>query len=124
VNAMLGWKAPFNLINPLVPGRALNQFDASWWTQENQSNSRPSLVYSNPLGTNWYVSRNFVRLKDFSFSYTFDEALFNKIGVSNLRLFVSAKNVLTFTDWLGADPENGAEYYSEQGSDDLYPMPR
>lgn len=124
VNAMLGWDAPFNLINPLVPGRALNQVDAGWWTSENQSNTRPSLVYSNPLGTNWYSSRNFLRVKDVSLSYRFNEDLISKVGVSSLKIFASVKNLYTITNWLGSDPESGGEYFSEQGSSDLYPMPR
>lgn len=124
INSMLGWDAPFNLINPLVPGRSINQIDAGWWTSENQSNTRPSLTYSNPLDTNWYMSRNFVRVKDVSFSYQFDTDLLNKLGLSNLRLSLSAKNLYTFTNWLGSDPESGGEYLSEQGNDQLFPMPR
>ncbi len=123
VNSMLDWIAPFNLINPLVPGRALSQIDTDWWTPENKSNKRPSLNYSNPLGTNWYLSRNFVRIKDLSLSYEFDKKLIEKINVSGLRIYGSVKNLYTFTNWLGADPENTGNYFSEQGAD-IYPMPR
>ena len=124
INSMDGWIAPFNLINPLVPGRSLNQLDAGWWTPENKSNTRPSLTYSNPLGTSWYVSRNFIRIRDISLSYNFDEPLLSKIKLSNLRLFASIKNLYTFTKWLGSDPESGGAYSNEQGSDQLFPMPR
>ncbi len=124
INSMLGWKAPFNLINPLVPGRALNQFDGGWWTPQNKSNSRPSLVYSNPLGINWYMSRNFVRINDISFAYNLNKKVLKKIGLTDLRLSVSVKNLYTFTNWPGTDPESGGEYLSNQGSDQLYPMPR
>lgn len=124
VNGMQGWEAPFNLINPLVPGRALNQIDAGWWTAENKSNSRPSLVYNNPLGTSWYLSRNFVRIRDVSLSYNFSRALLDKLRLSDLRLFVSGKNLYTFTKWLGSDPESGGSYTSPEGSTDIYPMPR
>ena len=124
VNAMRGWIAPFNLINPLVPGRSLNQLDAGWWTPENKSTTRPSLTYSNPLGTNWYISRNFIRIRDVALSYDFDKSLLDKIKLSNLRLFASVKNLYTFTKWLGSDPESGGEYSNEQGNDQLFPMPR
>jgi hypothetical protein len=123
VNSMLDWIAPFNLINPLVPGRALSQIDAGWWTPENKSNNRPSLTYSNPLGTNWYLSRNFLRIKDLSISYEFDKEFIEKINVSGLNIYGSVKNLYTFTNWLGADPENTGNYFSEQGAD-IYPMPR
>jgi len=123
VNSMLGWEAPFNLINPVVPGRSLGQLDSGWWTPENQSNTRPSPLYTNPLGTNWYQSRDFVRIRDISLSYDFDEAILEKLQLSNLRMFLSAKNVYTYTKWLGPDPESGGTYLG-QTSNDLYPLPK
>lgn len=124
VNAMQGWIAPFNLINPLVPGRSLGQYDAGWWTAENQSNTRPSLVYSNPLQTNWYASRDFIRLRDVTFSYDFSQSTLDKLKLKGLKVYMTGKNLGTITDWLGTDPENGGAYTSEQGSDNLYPMPK
>jgi TonB-linked SusC/RagA family outer membrane protein len=124
VGGMLGWSGRFNLINPLVPGRALNQVDEGWWTAENKSNTRPTLLYNNPLGTNWYVSRDFVRIKDASIAYEFDKVILNKIKLSSLRFYLSIKNLYTFTKFLGSDPESGGDYTSEQGSSDLFPMPR
>ena len=124
INAMQGWEAPFNLINPLVPGRSLNQLDAGWWTAENQSNTRPSLTYSNPRGTNFYLSRNFLRIQNVTLSYDLDGAVLETLRLSKLRVYINAKNLYTFTKWLGPDPENGGSYRSEQGSADLYPLPR
>lgn len=124
INAMQGWIAPFNLINPLVPGRSLNQLDAGWWTPENQSNSRPSLVYSNPLRTSWYVSRDFARLRDVTIAYDFNHKALDKLKMNGLKVYVTGKNLATITNWLGTDPENAGAYTSEQGSDALYPMPK
>jgi hypothetical protein len=124
INAMKGWEAPFNLINPLVPGRSLGGLDAGWWTSENRSNTRPALTYTNPLNTNWYLSRDFIRIQDIVLSYDFKMETLERLKMSNLRLYVSGKNLYTFTDWLGTDPESGGHYLSEQGSDDLYPIPR
>ncbi len=124
INAMQGWEAPFNLINPLVPGRSLNQLDAGWWTPENQSNTRPSLNYSNPLGTNFYLSRNFVRIQDVTLGYDLEGPILETLRLSKLRVYINAKNLYTFTKWLGPDPENGGSYRTEQGSNDLYPLPR
>lgn len=124
MNSMLNWVAPFNLINPRVPGRAFNALDSGYWTPENRSNSRPSLIYSNPLATNWYVSRDFVRIKDVSLSYDFDKAVLDKISMSKLQLFISVKNLHTWTNWMGSDPESGGSYLTQQGSEEMYPMPR
>ena len=126
MNSMLGWEAPFNLINPLDMGRAFNSMDAGYWTPENKSNTRPSLIYNNPLGANWYFSRDFLRIKDVALSYDLHKIktpLFS--GFSSLRLTLSVKNLYTFTKWLGPDPESsGSGTTSNQGSSDLYPMPR
>ena len=124
VGGMLGWNGVFNLINPLVPGRALNQVDEGWWTAENKSNTRPTLLYNNPLGTNWYVSRDFVRIKDASIAYDFDKMTLDKFKLSSLRFYLSVKNLYTFSKFPGSDPESGGDYTSEQGSSDLFPMPR
>lgn len=123
VNAMTGWTSNFPLLNtavsPNAPGRGLNQLDAGYWTKENKSNDRPSLVYNNPLKHGWYVSRDFVRIQDVSLAYNFNSEWIQKIQLSDLRVFVSGKNLYTFTDWPGSDPESG-----ETTPGSLYPMPR
>ena len=123
INSLSGHDATFNLINPLVPGRPINQVDMGWWTPENSSNTRPSLTYTNPLGTNWYLSRNFVRIKDVSLGYEFDKGILDKFKLSSLSAYISAKNLYTITNWKGTDPESGGDYTSNQGTSNLYPMP-
>jgi TonB-linked SusC/RagA family outer membrane protein len=126
MNAMLGWKGVYNLINPIVPGRAFGGIDNDWWTPENKSNSRPSLVYVNPLNTNWYFNRNFLRVRDISLSYGVNATTLDKLGLTNLRVYVSAKNLFTFTNWIGSDPESANDITSLQGpgSDGAFPMSR
>ncbi|SDL39800.1 SusC/RagA family TonB-linked outer membrane protein [Siphonobacter aquaeclarae] len=125
VNAMQGWISDFILLDPNStksensPGRALNQIDAGWWTADNKSDTRPSLVYTNPLGYNYYVSRNFVRIQDVSLAYNFPAKWVKKVHGTNLRVFASAKNLYTFTKWPGTDPESGGTTKSS-----FYPMPR
>ncbi|MBJ6145321.1 TonB-dependent receptor [Hymenobacter sp. BT559] len=125
VNAMQGWMSDFILLDPNStrsensPGRALNQIDAGWWTADNPSTTRPSLVYTNPLGHNYYVSRNFVRIQDVSLAYNFPTPVISKLGFANLRVFLSGKNLYTFTDWPGTDPESGGTTKAS-----FFPMPR
>lgn len=52
-----------------------------------------------------YASRTFVRLQNISFSYQVDQALINKFGVQGLKVYLSGKNLLTFSEWDGIDPE-------------------
>jgi len=126
MNAMLGWKGIYDLINPGSAGRAFGGIDNDWWTSENQSNSRPSLIYTNTLDTHWYFNRNFFRVRDISLSYEFNEPTLNKIGLTNLRLYLSAKNLFTITDWIGSDPESANDLTTLQGpgTNGAFPMSR
>lgn len=54
-----------------------------------------------------YKNRSFVRLQDISLAYTFNPNLIQKLKIQNLKLFVSGKNLATWTSWKGWDPETG-----------------
>lgn len=77
------------------------------WNGEGTSNTTPRVTFNNNGGG--YVSSVFVedasylRLKNIELGYTFNT---NKMGVKNLRLFVSGQNLLTSTDYTGLDPES------------------
>jgi len=119
INAMTGWSQSFYLLDPVnnYPSRPVNMLDAGWWTEENKSNSRPSLVYTNPLGYQYYTSRDFVRIQDLMLSYEIPASLLQKWKMQSLRVYISAKNIKTFTDYVGQDPESGYNYAG-------YPTPR
>lgn len=124
VNAMQGWISNFNNADYSVSGgnyphRPLNMIDAGWWTAENRSNTRPSIVYPNPYGHGYYYSRSFVRIQDVALAYDLPKVLTNRAKLSNFRVFLSAKNLHTFTNWIGPDPESG---YANRG--DFYPTSR
>ncbi|MBR5175301.1 MAG: SusC/RagA family TonB-linked outer membrane protein [Bacteroidales bacterium] len=54
-----------------------------------------------------YQQRNFVRLQDLSLSYRLGKRMVKKIGAEDLALSFAGKNLLTFTKWVGWDPEMG-----------------
>lgn len=109
LNAMQGWSQSFYLLDPVnnYPNRPVNMLDAGWWTAENKSNTRPSLTYTNPLGYGYYTSRDFVRIQDVSLSYEFPKTLLSRLKINGLRAYVSGKNLYTFTNYVGQDPESG-----------------
>jgi len=57
-----------------------------------------------------YQSRSFIRLQDISLAYGLSPSIIQSIGVKELKLYISGKNVLTFTDWYGWDPETGVGF--------------
>lgn len=50
---------------------------------------------------------SFLKIQSLTFGYTFPERISNKIGASRLKLYVSGKNLYTFTKYSGYEPEHG-----------------
>jgi hypothetical protein len=85
-----------------------NILDLPYWTPENPINDRPAINYKNPLGYGFYADRSFVRLQDVSLAYTFNSAILERLKMGHMQVYLSGKNLLTWTDWAGWDPEHGA----------------
>jgi TonB-linked SusC/RagA family outer membrane protein len=77
-----------------------------YWTPDNPVNNIPAIYYSPPLRPGYYMSRSFVRLQDVSLAYSLGKSLLNRLKVSNVQIYVSGKNLYTWTKWPGWDPED------------------
>lgn len=85
-----------------------NSIYIPWWTPENRSNVYPSASFSGDGGRfQGLQNRGFVRLQDVTLSYTFREPWVKKLNIQNFKLFLTAKNLATITNWEGGDPEVG-----------------
>ncbi len=88
-----------------MPSYMLNR-----WCGEGTSNSIPRLSETDENG-NWlssdlYVkSGNYLRLKNIQLGYTLPQHITKKVFINNLRVYVAAENLLTFTGYDGFDPE-------------------
>ncbi|MCK4746906.1 MAG: SusC/RagA family TonB-linked outer membrane protein, partial [Bacteroidales bacterium] len=82
-----------------------------YWTPENTDAryQRPGIAGSSGIAGNRWAPRNFVRLRSARLSYNFNTAGMAKVGIKNLRLFISGENLLTWTKWNGWDPETGVD---------------
>lgn len=108
-NAVVGGYSPNSLLNHGTNFfDRTNLMDLPYWTPENPLNDRPSIGYPNPLGYRFYQSRSFVRLQDVSLSYDIPKSVLSKAKISQLKLYVSGKNLKTWTNWDGWDPEHGS----------------
>ena len=79
------------------------------WTTTNPSNTIPRATNGASINTDLFSDyfvedASYIRIQNVQVGYNFDEKLLSKIGVSNLRLFLSANNLHTFTDYSGYDP--------------------
>ncbi|MEC7265267.1 MAG: TonB-dependent receptor [Bacteroidota bacterium] len=87
------------------------------WTGEGTSNSFPRLTtndtnknFTNP--SDFYLEDgDYLRFKTIQFGYTFPQDVMNKVGVTKLRLYVTAENLITFTKYTGFDPEIGGDVF-------------
>ncbi len=87
-------------------GRRSAPADLGYWTPENKSNEWRSLSNrSNVYGYGFPKSASFTRLKDITLSYNLPSDAAGKIGVSGVTLYASGRNLYTWTNWLGWDPE-------------------
>lgn len=81
-----------------------------YWTADHPNNKYPSATFSGDGRYQALQSRGFVRIQDITLSYTFNQPFVKELNIKSLRVFLTAKNVATFTNWDGGDPETGAKY--------------
>ena len=115
-NGYLGANPPANVASTGSFAN-LNTFNYDLWSVNNPTGKYAAGWTVPQINPTPYYSRSFVRLQDISFAYQFDNSLISKIGIENFKLFVSGKNLLTFTRWDGWDPETGQGINS-----DAYPV--
>lgn len=77
------------------------------WTPENPGNRYPSLNGEGKTEmSSYYVEDgSYLRLKNLTIGYTLPAAVIRKIGLSYLRIYVTAENLFTCTGYSGYDPE-------------------
>lgn len=87
-------------------GRRNTATEIGYWTPENKSNEWRSLRKdSNPHGYGFPCKANYTRIKDITLSYNFPQRIVQKMGIGGLTIYASGRNLFTFTDWIGWDPE-------------------
>ena len=87
---------------------AQNEFTfTDFWSPRNPDGKFAITWVAPTIAGTLYQQRNFVRLQDLTLTYDLDKKFAKKIGAKNLALSISGKNLLTFTDWIGWDPELG-----------------
>ncbi|MGQ8335573.1 TonB-dependent receptor [Sunxiuqinia sp. A32] len=92
------------------------------WTDENPDAKLPRVRYAtghpNGYTSSFWVLKNayYMRLKNIQLSYSFHNSWTKKVGIDNLKLFVTGNNVLTITNVEHKDPESDSSsgfYYPQ-----------
>ena len=85
------------------------------WTPTNTNTDIPRPVRNDPAGNNrfsnrWLESGSYVRLKNLTLAYNFPTALSKRAAIQTLRIYATAQNLVTWTHYLGYDPEVNANF--------------
>ncbi len=91
--------------------------DSEWWTTNGGG--------FGDVGEIFIEDGSWVKLREVTLSYAFEGDLLERLSISNLSLSVSGRNLFTWTEIEGFDPENnltgasrgrGLEYFSNPGT--------
>ena len=108
-NRYMGTNDPITYVNGRDNVLNDNTFvEWNFWTPANPNAkyARIDGIYG-AISPNIMQQRSFVRLQDVSLSYQFDGQQLKKFGLGSAKLYISGKNLYTWTKWKGWDPETG-----------------
>jgi len=92
------------------------------WTPQNPTSNLPTNRAANHPNYRgftdfWLEDGTFARLRNVAIGYSLPKDMLEKNGISNIRLYVSAQNPLTITNYTGFDPEVGGNGLATKGLD-------
>ena len=96
-------------------GRRNTPAAIEYWTPTNPTNSFQALNYNNTRGYGYPRDASYTRIKDITFSYVVPQSFLEKIHVASLTVYASGRNLKTYTNWIGWDPEE--TYYTRGVTD-------
>ncbi|WP_210520036.1 SusC/RagA family TonB-linked outer membrane protein [Hymenobacter terricola] len=114
--------------------------DVQPWTPQNHSTTTPRLLQGGGAGnlgaaassnamantTRWLEKGDYLRLRNIQIGYTLPKTVIGKVtNLSNVRVYVTGRNVFTVTNYSGFDPETpGTEFFGRGIDYAIYPNVR
>lgn len=108
-------------------------YRADWlnrWTGPGTSNYYPRVTFVDDnenmkTASDFFIhDGSFVRLRNITLGYTLPKSVTDYMKIKNLRFYVTAENLLTFTSYKGYDPEIGGGVFSNGIDHGIYPQAR
>lgn len=106
------------------PGEGTSSRLLDRWTPDNQDTDVPGFIEArvreqagltstvrvagDQRNERWVEDASYIRLKNIQLGYNLPRNLISRLNISNLRVFVSATNFITITNYTGYDPETSA----------------
>lgn len=99
------------------------------WTGEGSTNEHPRQTigtHTNGVFSDYYVEDgSYLRVRNVQLGYTFPQALTERIGSNNIRVYIAVNNLMTLTGYRGFDPDMSAASPLHSGIDTgFYPQAR
>lgn len=99
-----------DLLNFTGQNNVLAEAGLNRWRPDNPSNKYPRALAAGSLDVGTYSSAivedaSYLRLKNVMLAYNFPSGVLKRIKMRNLRVYASATNLFTITDYSGYDPE-------------------
>lgn len=114
--------------NAGLQGYNLDRRALDAWRVDNPGATIPVLSTQDPNGnfgrpSDWYLEKgDYFRIKNVSIGYTLPDHVLGRFrSGTRLRLYASAENLLTITEYTGMDPEVGSGAVIDNGT---FPVPR
>ncbi|MBJ2173613.1 TonB-dependent receptor [Aureibaculum sp. A20] len=101
---------------------------SNMWTENNSTSNIPNWsgakgdINHNGNTDYWLENGDYLRLKLVTLGYSLPKNVLEKINISKFRLFVSAQNPITITNYDGYDPEIGGNVASRGLDVSRYPI--
>ncbi len=100
------------------------------WTGPNTSNEFPRVTtvddnQNMKTVSDFFVHEgSFLRLRNVTLGYTLPKSVTNYVKLDRVRFYVTGENLLTFTKYVGYDPEIGGGVFNNGIDHGIYPQPR
>jgi TonB-linked SusC/RagA family outer membrane protein len=101
------------------------------WQKEGDQTRYPRATFTNPnngqSSTFWIENTSYLKLRNVQFGYNLPKSIYQKLGIQNVRFYLSGENLLTITPFkMDIDPEalsTGDPFYFRPGaeSNNVYP---
>jgi hypothetical protein len=88
------------------------------WTPQNRSNVYPRpypdvSTDNNRVSSRWIEDGSYLRLKNMQIGYNLPDGTLEALHLERARVYIGGQNLLTFTDYLGWEPEVGSNGFDE-----------
>ncbi|TGV00560.1 SusC/RagA family TonB-linked outer membrane protein [Flavivirga rizhaonensis] len=110
-------------LNPQFGSNVQRRFSHPFrWSPTNTDATLPRLVSGDPNQNNRISTANvydssYLRLRNIQLKYNLNKKITDKLGLTNLSVYVSGSNLKTWTDFPGVDPEAGGGISASGGFD-------